>query len=104
MITINAEGNASFAPSLDATISGLTLVPNPALDRVEVRLPAPTALTGTIGIYNTLGQLIKAVNVNSASHNVFVAVDDIPEGYYFLRYTAKSMATQIIPFMKTMSK
>lgn len=67
-------------------LNTLTIYPNPADNYIYLDA---TFLNGDVYIYNSIGQLVKKVNITG--NNNIVNVDELVSGNYFVLYTAGNM-------------
>jgi hypothetical protein len=63
-----------------------SLYPNPA--NSVVSFTYHTDYNGTMSIYNSLGQVVKTVNVSSAKESMSIDTSDMPSGVYICRLQA----------------
>jgi len=71
----------------------LTLFPNPVIDQLTIFNGEGQAM-----IYNTLGQLVKQLDINNATFNINTS--DLPKGQYILNIQNENGATSIQRFVK----
>lgn len=63
-----------------------TIYPNPASDNISLKFTNPP-YKETLEIYNTIGNLVKSIKINSSTMNINIS--DLPEGVYFIRLKNK---------------
>lgn len=69
--------------------------PNPAMDRVHVRLQSGGAASRSLRIFDALGRPALAVEVAAGENDVAVDVSGLPRGVYFLRVSGEAGARAI---------
>jgi hypothetical protein len=72
------------------------LYPNPAADFVSISIN--DELPDTFAVYNTLGQLVKQVNVSTEA-DLTINTESFAQGVYFVKIT-KDKATKTVQFIK----
>jgi len=74
----------------------LKLYPNPASDFVSISINEE--LPDSFAVYNTLGQLVKQVNVSTEA-DLTINTQSFAQGVYFVKIT-KDKATKTVQFIK----
>ncbi len=60
------------------------LYPNPAVDRVEIRLAGEVQTSGTLEIYDFTGRRVKTAKLHAGISKTQVSVSDLPKGKYLI--------------------
>ncbi len=87
-------------PNFEADkVAAIKHFPNPAKDKIELLIINQEQTAASIQIYNTIGQLIKDINlnINSIYDQYQIPCYDMPNGLYFVKYSnSKLSQTNII--------
>lgn len=90
------EVNCPGKKDVDFDLAGpeklaVTAFPNPATDRLTVRIDAPEAVNGDLSLYDMTGKVVRQLTQNHAfgagAHEVELSVSDLPAGTYLLRWS-----------------
>lgn len=86
--------NRQSASKTSSSTTALVLIPNPANDKVSVRLPSNT---GTLQLYNAFGKLVRTVVVNEVNTDINTSM--LPNGLYSLQYVTPDGARSDTPLI-----
>jgi hypothetical protein len=94
--TLNTTDGVSVGVNNVNKNNNVTIVPNPANDRIAINSEILNNNNGTIQILNMHGQLIKTVNVNASNAATIIDVANLVKGIYCIKVTANgSLSTKI---------
>jgi hypothetical protein len=82
----------------DYFIDNLSLYPNPATERITLKLSKANELPDSYAVYNMLGQLITEKSIN-ATTDLTLNTAAFNQGMYFIK-VRKDNQTMSLPFIK----
>ena len=87
MIDIDNQFDYSKVVSLKLTTSSVTAIvyPNPATDKVTVKLEQALSLNSEIKILDLSGRIVLQQKINAGQQNINLAVDKLSSGRYFIK-------------------
>ncbi len=83
--------NTTASTNLYNSFENITLYPNPTNSILNINVTGTNELPENILIYNTLGQIIKSLNVNSSS-DLSIDVNSLANGIYLIKITGQNQS------------
>jgi hypothetical protein len=79
----------------EVSLSGLSIYPNPANDKVFLRIEMNESLTAQVALVDLLGKTIfsNELNLTAGSNLKEMRLDNLNKGIYILRLTIKGQTT-----------
>jgi len=94
-ITLYAKWIKNTGISINKTLSGIKLYPNPATDQIEISGAAIKQVT----ICNPLGKIVKQINVNCMD-NVQINISQLNPGVYLIKVISTSSESTVLELLK----
>jgi trimeric autotransporter adhesin len=98
---VDFDGAYKYSPVVrvklnNTNTSGLTIYPNPVIDKTSVAFSLAEQANIQMFIYNSSGQRVKAIfseTLNAGNYYRFVEINDLPEGFYTLQVLTNGVAS-----------
>ncbi|MFI5135824.1 MAG: T9SS type A sorting domain-containing protein, partial [Chitinophagales bacterium] len=87
--------------STNTDINEITSIPNPFSDEsvINFRFDEHNFRTAQIGVYNSVGQMIRSYPIHVAEGNLYWG-NDLPSGTYFIVVNVNDEMKKMIPVVK----
>lgn len=85
-ISLSYNGSLGFI-KIEKELNGISVFPNPANDKIEVKLTSNKSMTSKAVIINALGSIVKEKDINlvEGKNSILFDIEELPSGIYFAR-------------------
>jgi hypothetical protein len=99
-VEVSSDKEADYTINAQAETE-LKCFPNPAVDRITVKLPVPAQERSTLYFVNASGALIDQMQVEAGSTEVAANIGDWDPGVYFCKLESSQGSSKIMRFVKS---